>query len=67
MLWVLPGAHEQRRSVELSMRALAEVAVLHTSQSFALYGKRPLCKSVKTNWCLCGTAKVLHIRYDRKA
>ena len=44
------GAHEpkeRRRSAELSMRALVEVVVLHTSQTFTLYGKRPLCKSVK--------------------
>ena len=36
-----------RRSVELSMCALAEVVVLHTSQNFTLYGKRSLRKSVK--------------------
>ena len=36
-----------QRSVELSMWALAEVVVLHTSQNFTLYGKRPLCRSVE--------------------
>ena len=29
------------------MHTLAEVVVLHTSQTFTLYGKRPLHKSVK--------------------
>ena len=57
----------RRRSVKLSMCALAEVVVLHTSQTFTLYGKRPLRRSVKTNCPLCGTAKAFHIRYDHKA
>ena len=60
----------RRRSVELSMRALAEVAVLHTSPNFTLYGKRPLCKSVKNKLAFVQYSKGLPYKvqmYDRKA
>ena len=37
----------QRRSIELSMPALAELVGSHRSQTSTLYGKKPLRKSVK--------------------
>ena len=55
----------RRRSVELSVLAVVEVVLSHMSQTFTLYGKRPLRKSVKDKLAFVRYCKGLP--YDRKA
>ena len=47
---------------KLCMHTLAEVVVLHTSQNFTLYGKRPLRRSVKDKLMFVQYRKGLHIK-----
>ena len=58
----VPGAHEP-----LKVAKEREVVVLHTSQNLPYTARGHYVKVRETNWRLCGTAKVFHIRYDCKA
>ena len=55
----------RRRSIELSMPAVVDVVLPHTSQTFTLLWQEVIMSKceLKTNWRLCGTAKVFHISY----